>query len=101
MKINIKASKITLVPELKALIEDKFSILDKYYDRILSIEIELGVDVAGQRKGNIYFCEGNVNVPGKLLRYRKSFSDLTKAINSVHRGLQQELSKEKEKNKKK
>lgn len=100
MKINIKSTRVTLAPEIKKLAEEKFSGLDKYYDRILSIEIELGLDVAGQRKGDIYFCEGNVNVPGNLLRYRKSYSDLTKAINGVHRGLQQELSKEKEKNKK-
>jgi len=100
MKINIKATKVTLLPELKKLVEEKFSGLDKYYDRILSIEVELGVEVAGQRKGDIYFCEANINVPGKLLRYRKSYSDLTKAVNGVHKGIQQELSKEKDKNKK-
>lgn len=101
MQVKIKATKVTLTPDMKALIEEKFSGLDKYYDRILSISVELGLGVAGQRKGDIYFCEGNVDVPGKLIRYRKEFSDLTKAINGVSSGLQKELSQEKDKNKQK
>jgi len=101
MQVNIKATKVPLQPELKSLIQEKFSGLSKYYDRILSVDVEVGLEVNGQRKGDIYFCEGNVNVPGKLLRYRKAFGDLTKAINGVHKGLQQELSEEKEKNKQK
>jgi len=97
MKINIKATKVDLTPDLKALVQEKFSGLDKYYDKIVCIDLELGLEVAGQRKGDIYFCEVNVSVPGKLLRYRKAYSDLTQAINGVHKGIQLELIREKEK----
>jgi len=101
MKINIKATKVMLSAQQREQIEAKFSGLDKYYDRILSLDVELGREVSGQKKGEIYFCEANASVPGNLLRYRKAFSDLTKAVNGVYRGMQQELKKEKEKNLKK
>lgn len=98
MKINIKATKVTLSAEQRAQIEAKFFGLGKYYDRVLSVDVELGKEVSGQRKGEIFFCEANANVPGNLLRYRKSFSALMPGVNAVYKGLQQEVKKEKEKN---
>ena len=51
----------------------------------------------GQQKGKIFFCEVNVSVPKKLLRFRREFEEMTKAINEAKKGIQMEIKKYKEK----
>ncbi len=97
MQINLKATNVELTPELRAHADEKLAGLDKYYNNIQQVDVELGKSNPGQNKGDIFFCEVNVSVPGKLLRYRKEFSDLMKAINEARKGIQQEIVKFKEK----
>ncbi len=99
MKVNIKATNVELTLAIKTAVEDKFSGLDKYYNNILQIDVEVGLITRGQQKGKIFFCEVNVSVPQKLIRYRNEYDDLYKAINEVKRGVQQEIKKYKEKSK--
>ena len=97
MKTNIKATNVELTAAIKDAVNEKFGGLDKYFSNILQIDVEVGMTTKGQQKGEIFFCEVNVSVPQKLLRYRKEFDDLYKAINDVKKGIQLELKKYKEK----
>lgn len=99
MKVNIKATNVELTSAIRTAVEEKFSGLDKYFNNILQIDVEVGLITKGQQKGKIFFCEVNVSVPQKLLRYRKEYEDLYKAINDVKKGIQLELKKHKEKTK--
>lgn len=99
MKVNIKATNIELTEAIKKAVQDKFSGLDKYFNNILQMEVEVGMTTTKQQKGKIFFCEVNVSVPQKLIRYRNEYDDLYKAINEVKRGIQQEIKKYKEKSK--
>ncbi len=94
--MNIKATNYELLPALREKILEKIGGLDKYFDNIQQVEVEVGLTTNGQQKGKIYFCEVNINVPKKLLRCRKEYEDLNKAINEVKKVLQNELKQYKE-----
>lgn len=97
MKVNIKATNVDLTAAIKNAVEEKFSGLDRYFNNIMQIDVEVGLITKGQQKGKIFFCEVNVSVPQKLLRYRKETEDLYTGINEVKKGIQLELKKYKEK----
>ena len=97
MKINIKSSNMDLTEAIKNYADEKLGAIDKYFDNIQNIEVEVGKTTRGQQKGDIFFCEINVSVPRKLLRYREETDDLYKAINDVKKGIQLEIKKYKEK----
>lgn len=96
MQIKIKATNFDLTPAIKSWAQEKLGGLDKYFSNMQQIDVEVGKETKGQQKGEIFFCEVNVSVPGKLLRYRKSFDDLYKAINEAKKGMQQEIKDYKE-----
>ncbi|MBT4722510.1 ribosome-associated translation inhibitor RaiA [Candidatus Falkowbacteria bacterium] len=93
MKINLKAKNFELTPAIRSHVEEKLGGLDKYFNNIVQADVEVGKTTKGQNKGNLYFCEVNVSVPNKLLRYRKEFDDLYKAINDAKKGIQNEIVK--------
>jgi putative sigma-54 modulation protein len=97
MKINLKAKNFELTEAIKSHVEEKLGGLDKYFNNIIQADVEVGKTTTGQNKGDIYFCEVNLSVPNKLLRYRKEFDDLYKAINDARKGIQNEIVKYKEK----
>jgi len=97
MKVDIKATNMDLTAAIKEHSFEKLGGLDKYFDNMQLIECEVGKTTKGQNKGDVFFCEVNVSVPGKLLRYREETDDLYKAINDAKKGMQQEIMRYKEK----
>lgn len=77
-------------------VENKLGGLDKYFNNIQQVDVEVGLITKGQQKGRIFFCEVNVSVPKKLLRFRREFNDLITAINESKKGIQQVLKDYKE-----
>ena len=96
MNIKIKATNFELTDAIRDRVNEKLGGLDKYFNNIQQVEVEVGTETRGQKKGDIFFCEVNVSVPGKLLRYHRDFDDLYKAINESKKGIQNELMKYKE-----
>lgn len=97
MKINLKATNMDLTPAIRAYVEEKLGGIDKYFDNMQQIDVEVGKTTKGQNKGDLFFCEVNVSVPGKLLRYREETDDLYKSINNAKKGVKNEIQKYKEK----
>jgi len=97
MPLNIKTTNFELTVAVKQYVQDKTGGLHKYFNNIQQVDVECGKTRTGQQKGNIFFCEINVSVPGKLLRYRKETNELYKAINEAKKGIQIEIKKYKEK----
>lgn len=97
MKINLKATNCELTAAIRDFTQQKIGGVDKYFNNIQQADVEIGKTSAKHRKGDVFFCEINLSVPGKLLRFRKETNDLQKAINEVKRGIQQEIKKYKEK----
>ena len=97
MNLKIKATNLELTPALKEYAEEKVGMLEKYYDQIIEVRVEIGLISKHHQKGKIYRAEFNVRVPGKLLRVEKTTEDLYKAIDKVKDHMVLELKKYKEK----
>lgn len=99
MKTNIKATKVELNPQLKAYVEEKMNMLEKYLGSIdvLNCDIELEMAVGNQNSGKIYRAELNLELPGELLRVEKTEKDLNKAIDKVKDHMQRSIKRYKEK----
>ena len=99
MQIKIKATNIELTPKIKGYIQEKMDMLDKYLGsiQVINCDVEVGMAVGGQNKGEIYRTEANLNVPGDLLRVEKTEKDLFKAIDKVKDHLMRSVKRYKEK----
>ncbi|MBI5254633.1 ribosome-associated translation inhibitor RaiA [Candidatus Falkowbacteria bacterium] len=99
MPLNIKTTNFDLREDLKALVREKMNGLEKFFNNIQQIDVEVGKTTKGQQKGNIFFCEINLSVPKKLIRYRHDARDVSVAITGAKKGIQIEIKKYKEKSK--
>jgi len=97
MNINIKGTNIELTEAIKNYAEEKISSLNKFFDNIQTADIDVGMNSHHHQKGDIFYAEVNLSVPGKLLRVVKEEPDLYKAIDKVKDHLKVELEKMKEK----
>ena len=99
MEIRIKATKIELTDELRAYLEEKMNMLEKYLGDVpvINCDTELALAVGGQSSGKIYRAEVNLNLPGELLRITKTEEDIKKAIDKVKDHLVAMIIKYKEK----
>jgi len=96
MKVTIKATNLELTPEIKEAIEEKIAPLDKFIPNI-NMPLEAVVEVAREthhhKKGEIYYAEANIRMPGKIIRSEAREKNIYKAINTVKDELQLLLKK--------
>jgi putative sigma-54 modulation protein len=97
MTINIHAAGMDLTDAIKDYAEEKISSLEKYYDNIIHIEVDLGLDSHHHNKGEIYSCAATIEVPSKVFRVEKEEKNLYKAIDKVRDHLREEMTAWKEK----
>lgn len=96
MTINIRAVGMDLTPALRQYIEEKFSSLEKYAEKIMQIDVHVGLETTHHNKGDVYTCSANVVVPGSLLKVERNAEDLYKAIDKVKDHLRETLAQRKE-----
>ena len=56
---------------IKKVIEEKIATLDKfipYLDTSVEAFVEVALETRHHKKGNIYYAEVNIKVPGKIIR---------------------------------
>ena len=100
MKIRIKITNFSLLPDIETYLKDKLNALDKFLPRDESIfaDVELAKATNHHQKGNVFKAEVNISVPGRLIRSQAEEWNLRVAIDKVKNELQLELKKYKEKN---
>jgi len=86
-----------LTEPIKDYINEKIGGLEKYWDKIIDADVEVGIITTNQQSGDIYRCEVNMRVPGKILRVEKTEPDLYKAIDKVKDHLQNIIEEEQSK----
>ena len=96
MRVNLKGTNLELTDGIKDQVQEKLGSLDKYFNNIQQVDVEVGLTTTNQQKGQIYFCEVNLSVPKKLLRFRKEFNELSKEITEAKKGIQREIVKYKD-----
>jgi len=101
MEIIIKSKDITLTEPLKVFIEQKIGSLERLLKNIkppILIEVEVGRETKHHRKGDVYYAEGQISLPGTILRSSAKKDDLRLAIVEVKDDLQRQIKKYKNKN---
>jgi ribosomal subunit interface protein len=104
MKTNITTKNFELTPSIKEYIEEKMDYLDKFTGEWASaggveLDFEAGRTTNHHNKGQVYYAEANLKVPGKMIRAQKNSDDLHAAIDAVKEVLAEEIKEYKEKRK--
>lgn len=97
MNISIKGTNIDLTEDIKMYVRDKINSLEKYFNNIIDVRVEVGLISAHHQKGKIFFCEVNVKVPGDIIMVKKTEKALFKAIDKTKDHLRVTLHRHKEK----
>jgi putative sigma-54 modulation protein len=99
MKINTKATGISLTPAISEYIEKKVNMLEKFFrdgDEVL-VNIEVGRTTKHHKSGDIFRAEIQVAVAGQNYYASKETEDLYAAIDEVKDEIANKLSTEKKK----
>jgi ribosomal subunit interface protein len=64
MTINIHGTGIELTDAIKEYAEEKMGSLTKFFDNIQQINIDVGKQSQHHHKGDVYYAEANVLLPG-------------------------------------
>ncbi|HAT03238.1 MAG TPA: ribosome-associated translation inhibitor RaiA [Candidatus Magasanikbacteria bacterium] len=93
MLIEVQTKGLEMTDAIRQYAQEKAEDLQTYFDHIVSIDIIVGMDSNHHNKGEIYFAEFNVGLPGKAFNIKKESEDLYKAIDKVKDHLKVELEK--------
>ncbi len=96
MIITIHGTGIELTPAIREYAEEKITSLEKFFDNITKAEIDVGMQSHHHNKGEIFYAEVTLDIPGRTLRVVKEEQDLYKAIDKVKDHLKVELEDVKE-----
>jgi len=96
MNVIIKATNLSLTAEMENFVREKVLAIEKFYPKIIEARVEVEY-AEHQSQGNIYRCEVNLSIPGKLIRVEKTTSDFQKSVNKVKDHLKVVLVKEHDK----
>jgi putative sigma-54 modulation protein len=98
MKINIKATGITLTPSISEYIEKKINMLDKFFrEEETLINIEVGRTTKHHKSGEIFRAEIRITAVGQEYYAVSETEDLYAAIDEVKDNIVQELTSRKRK----
>lgn len=97
MTIQIHGTGLELTDAIKGYATEKMETLTKFFDNIQHIAIDVGMRGNHHNKGDIFYAEVNMNIPGRIVRVEKEEQDLYKAIDKVKDHLKVELEQVKEK----
>lgn len=99
MKVNLKATNLELTKEIRAYVQEKMDMAEKFLGDTPVIHCDFEVDLVTHHhnKGEIFRAEANLSVPGELLRVEKTEKNMYKAIDKVKDHLARVIKKYKEK----
>ncbi len=89
--LQITGTNLDLTDAIRTHVEEKLGGLDKYFDKITQVRVDIGKTSNHHHKGDVFRSEVNVDVPGKVLRAETTSDDLYKAINESKDIIKQEL----------
>lgn len=91
MQINFTGHNVEVTPALKAFTEDKFTKLERHFDRITSIHVVFDVEKLSQ------IAEASILISKAKLHARAESEDMYVAINTLVDKLDRQLIEHKEK----
>jgi len=102
MRVDILGNKLDLTPSIKKYINDKFVPLEKALSRFehegeTVLFIEIARTTRHHKKGNVFYAEATIKLPGKTIRAEHFDVDVRTSIDAVKDVLREEIKKFKEK----
>ncbi|MEA2113460.1 MAG: ribosome-associated translation inhibitor RaiA, partial [Patescibacteria group bacterium] len=101
MKIIIKTTNVDISSSVNEYIEEKIGglekLLGKFNPGVVDARVEVGKIKKGQRQGEIFRAEVNLNLGGKLLRAEETGESLRAAIDLVKDELRRKIRQDKNK----
>ncbi len=100
MKTTIKATNLKLTSEIRKVIDEKISDLNKFIPTIktpIEARVEVALETRHHQKGEIYYAEANIEILGEVIRAEAKKDNILKAIAAVGEELQELLNKYKKK----
>ena len=95
MKVNVQAVNFNVDKKLVVFIEEKLSKLEKYYDKIVSVDVYLKTENTSDKENKT--AEVNVHVPGDELMIKKTCKTFEEAVDTAEQSLERMIKKHKEK----
>lgn len=86
MRLNLKATNITLTDDVRAYLEKRLQSLDKlisFDDPAVIVDVELGCTTKHHQNGDIFFAEINIHKGKDTFRYVSNRSDIQSAIDDM------------------
>lgn len=97
MQILITGKKVQLTDAIEGYVIKKISGLEKFFKGIIRADTVVGEDTKRHKKGNVFFAECKLEVPGYDLFVRRDATSLYAAIDDLKDHLELELKKHKSK----
>ncbi|MEK7625154.1 MAG: ribosome-associated translation inhibitor RaiA [Patescibacteria group bacterium] len=97
MKITTAGKQLNLTEAMEQYVEKKLSSLEKFFDRIEKAVVTLGMETHHHQKGEIFYAECKMDVPGADLFGKKTAKDIYAAIDCLRDELESKLKKYKQK----
>lgn len=97
MQITITGKQLPLTEAMEQYVEKKLSTLEKFFDRIEKAVVTLGLETHHHQKGEIFYAECKMDVPGADLFGKRTAKDIYSAIDFLRDELEAELKKYKQK----
>ena len=100
MNINIKATNIELSPDIRAYLDKRLSSVADFVDKRAPAsvcDVEVGKTTRGQRHGDIFRAEINIEMDGVFFRATTEEESLNAAIDKVKDEILRELRRHKRK----
>jgi putative sigma-54 modulation protein len=97
MTLNISHRGLEMTPAIHDYVEEKMLSLEKYFDNIRHMDVEVGLTTHHHQKGDIFFCKVVMQIDGDVERIEKETDDLYKAVDEVKDALRIQLTELKRK----
>ncbi len=95
MKVNVQSVNFNVDRKLVDFVENKVSGLDRYFDKVIGIDVYLKVQNTSEKENKI--TEIKVNIPGDELIVKKQCKSFEEGIDIATDSLRRQLNKRKEK----
>ena len=95
MKVFIQSVNFNAEKELVEFIEEKVKHLDKFYDRIINVEVFLKVQKTSEKDNKIVVIK--VSIPGDEFMVKKQAKYIEEGVNLAIETLKRQLKRKKEK----
>ncbi len=97
MQITISTKNFELTSEIEEYVDKKINTVAKFYSQIIRTHVTLGKETSHHLKGEIYFAEAKMEVPGNDIFAKKQGSSMLEAVDLLKDYLELELKKHKAK----